>query len=175
MKLLPLLFLFLVSCHKTDYIFELVSEYDKDNAERITFCIEYYSFMYDLDSGIVARLIEQETHFNRFKISSVGARGIGQIRPEVWSHLLYRIDSGNLGRHIREKNITNTARYYHRFGYGIEMTCIILKHYLDKYKSYELALLYYHMSRNSQYFWDLRKGRRPIMSCRYISNVMTED
>jgi len=175
--IIPLLFIFL-SCtdiDKADYVYDTVKVYNIKNAERYTFCILYYSAMYHLDSAIVTRLIREETHFDHNKISPVGARGAGQVRPEIWEHLLYRIDSENLGRYIIQKKIKDTRRFYHRIGYGIELSCIVLSHYLDKYGSYEMALLNYHMSRNSKYYWDLRKGRKPIMSCKYISNIMTED
>ena len=178
MKLLPLLFLLLFSCHEyrcisdAEYVYNTVKKYNEKHSERYTFCIIYYSAKYDLDPKIVTRLIREETHFKHGKISPVGARGAGQVRPAIWSHLLYRIDCGDLGRYIIKQKIKDTKRFYHRIGYGIELSCIVLKHYLDKHGSYPLALLYYHMSRDSKSFWKYKNGERDIMKCKYIRNIM---
>lgn len=62
---------------------------------------------------LVLAVIETESHFDRFAISSVGAQGIMQIMP-FWKN--------EIGR--PEDNLIDTAT---NLRYG----CIILKHYID--------------------------------------------
>ncbi|WP_372658800.1 lytic transglycosylase domain-containing protein [Hydrogenophaga sp.] len=68
-----------------------------------------------LDTTMVMGLIQVESAFRKFAISSVGARGYMQIMP-FWSRLIGDGDAGKLF-HMQ----TNL-----RFG------CVILRHYLDR-------------------------------------------
>ncbi|MCD2513020.1 lytic transglycosylase domain-containing protein [Comamonas endophytica] len=68
-----------------------------------------------LDVSLVLGLIEVESAFRKFAISSVGARGYMQIMP-FWMRVIGDGDPGNLF-HMQ----TNL-----RFG------CVILRHYLDR-------------------------------------------
>ena len=75
----------------------------------------YESKRAGLDESLVLGLIQVESAFRKFAVSSVGARGYMQVMP-FWSRL---IGDGDVGRlfHLQ----TNL-----RFG------CVILRHYLDR-------------------------------------------
>ena len=74
----------------------------------------YESKRAGLDVALVLGLIQVESNFRKFAISSVGARGYMQVMP-FWTRLIGDGDPGNLF-HLQ----TNL-----RFG------CVILRHYLD--------------------------------------------
>ncbi len=68
-----------------------------------------------LDVSLVLALIQVESNFRKFAVSSVGARGYMQVMP-FWTRVLGDGDAGKLF-HLQ----TNL-----RFG------CVILRHYLDR-------------------------------------------
>jgi soluble lytic murein transglycosylase-like protein len=70
-----------------------------------------------LDAALVLGLVQVESNFRKFAISSVGARGYMQVMP-FWTRLLGDGDASKLF-HMQ----TNL-----RFG------CVILRHYLDREK-----------------------------------------
>ena len=74
----------------------------------------YESKRAGLDVALVLGLIQVESNFRKFAISSVGARGYMQVMP-FWTRLIGDGDAGTLF-HLQ----TNL-----RFG------CVILRHYLD--------------------------------------------
>jgi soluble lytic murein transglycosylase-like protein len=75
----------------------------------------YESRRAGLDTAMVLGLVQVESNFRKFAISSVGARGYMQIMP-FWTRVLADGDPGKLF-HMQ----TNL-----RFG------CVILRHYLDR-------------------------------------------
>jgi soluble lytic murein transglycosylase-like protein len=75
----------------------------------------YESRRAGLDTTLVLGLIQVESNFRRFAVSSVGARGYMQVMP-FWTRVLGDGDAGKLF-HMQ----TNL-----RFG------CVILRHYLDR-------------------------------------------
>ncbi len=75
----------------------------------------YESRRAGLDPGLVLGLIQVESNFRKFAVSSVGARGYMQVMP-FWARLIGDGDSSRLF-HMQ----TNL-----RFG------CVILRHYLDR-------------------------------------------
>lgn len=77
--------------------------------------IWYESRRAGLDTAMVMGLVQVESNFRKFAISSVGARGYMQIMP-FWTRVLADGDAGKLF-HMQ----TNL-----RFG------CVILRHYLDR-------------------------------------------
>lgn len=77
----------------------------------------YESRRAGLDSALVLGLIQVESNFRRFAVSSVGARGYMQVMP-FWLRLIGGGES-DAGRLFRMQ--TNL-----RFG------CVILRHYLDR-------------------------------------------
>ena len=68
-----------------------------------------------LDTAMVLGLVQVESNFRKFAISSVGARGYMQIMP-CWTRLLADGDAGKLF-HMQ----TN-----------LRCGCVILRHYLDR-------------------------------------------
>lgn len=79
--------------------------------------IWYESRRAGLDTAMVLGLVQVESNFRKFAVSSVGARGYMQIMP-FWTRVLADGDAGKLF-HMQ----TNL-----RFG------CVILRHYLDREK-----------------------------------------
>ncbi|MDB5892760.1 MAG: lytic transglycosylase, partial [Rhodoferax sp.] len=75
----------------------------------------YESKRAGLDAALVLGLIQVESNFRKFAVSSVGARGYTQVMP-FWTRVLGDGDPGKLF-HMQ----TNL-----RFG------CVILRHYLDR-------------------------------------------
>ena len=108
----------------------------------------YESRRSGLDSGLVLGLIQVESNFRKYALSSAGARGYMQVMP-FWVRLIGDGDAGKLF-HMQ----TNL-----RFG------CVILRHYIDRERGdLFLALGRYNGSRGKpQYpravlgaakFWD---------------------
>ena len=77
----------------------------------------YESRRAGLDESLVLGLIQVESAFRKFAVSSVGARGYMQVMP-FWSRLIGDGDPGTLFH--QQANL--------RFG------CVILRHYLDQEK-----------------------------------------
>ena len=77
--------------------------------------IWYESRRAGLDTAMVLGLVQVESNFRKFAVSSVGARGYMQIMP-FWTRVLADGEAGKLF-HMQ----TNL-----RFG------CVILRHYLDR-------------------------------------------
>ena len=74
----------------------------------------YESKRAGLDVALVLGLIEVESNFRKFAVSSVGARGYMQVMP-FWTRMLGDGDAGKLFN--MQTNL--------RFG------CVILRHYID--------------------------------------------
>ncbi|MGB3071624.1 MAG: lytic transglycosylase domain-containing protein [Ottowia sp.] len=89
----------------------------KDFASRIEFLqtVWYESTRAGLETSLVLGLIQVESAFRKFAVSSVGARGYMQVMP-FWTRVIGDGDPGKLF-HMQ----TNL-----RFG------CVILRHYLDR-------------------------------------------
>jgi len=89
----------------------------KDFNTRIEFLqtVWYESRRAGLETSLVLGLIQVESAFRKFAVSSVGARGYMQVMP-FWARLIGDGDAGKLF-HMQ----TNL-----RFG------CVILRHYLDQ-------------------------------------------
>jgi len=85
------------------------------NRQEFSQTVWYESKRAGLDLPLVLGLIEVESHFRKFAVSSVGARGFMQVMP-FWVRLIGDGDVSKLF-HLQ----TNL-----RFG------CVILRHYLDR-------------------------------------------
>jgi len=85
--------------------------------ERIEFLqtVWYESRRSGLDVSLVLGLIQVESNFRKFAVSSAGARGLMQVMP-FWTRVIGDGDSSQLFR--MQTNL--------RFG------CVILRHYLDR-------------------------------------------
>lgn len=88
---------------------------DFDSRREFLQTLWYESKRAGLDPSLVLGLIEVESAFRKFAISSVGARGYMQVMP-FWARL---IGDGDAARLFHAQ--TNL-----RFG------CVILRHYLDR-------------------------------------------
>lgn len=104
----------------------------------------YESKRAGLDVALVLGLIQVESNFRKFAVSSAGARGYMQIMP-FWTRVLSDGDAGQLFR--MQTNL--------RFG------CVILRHYLDREKGdLFLALGRYNGSRGKAPYPDAVFGAR---------------
>jgi len=85
--------------------------------ERLEFLqtVWYESKRSGLDVSLVLGLIQVESNFRKFAVSSAGARGLMQVMP-FWTRVIGDGDSSQLFR--MQTNL--------RFG------CVILRHYLDR-------------------------------------------
>jgi soluble lytic murein transglycosylase-like protein len=112
----------------------------------------YESKRKGLDPSLILGLIQVESGFRKYAISSAGARGYMQVMP-FWSRV---IGDGDIGRLFHMQ--TNL-----RFG------CVILRHYLDVERGDQfLALGRYNGSRGRAEYpnmvfaarqqWDIRQG-----------------
>lgn len=90
---------------------------EKDFNTRIEFLqtVWYEAHRAGLETSLVLGLIQVESAFRKFAVSSVGARGYMQVMP-FWSRVIGDGDPGKL--FFMQTNL--------RFG------CVILRHYLDR-------------------------------------------
>ena len=88
---------------------------DWDTRKEFLQTVWYEAKRAGLDVSLVLGLIQVESNFRKFAVSSVGARGYMQVMP-FWTRVLGDGDAGKLF-HLQ----TNL-----RFG------CVILRHYLDR-------------------------------------------
>lgn len=104
----------------------------------------YESKRAGLDVALVLGLIQVESNFRKFAVSSAGARGYMQIMP-FWTRVLSDGDAGKLFQ--MQTNL--------RFG------CVILRHYIDREKGdLFLALGRYNGSRGKAPYPDAVFGAR---------------
>ncbi len=117
-----------------------------DYESRVEFLetVWYESKRKGLDPTLVLALIQVESGFRKYAISSAGARGYMQVMP-FWARL---IGDGNVSRLFHMQ--TNL-----RFG------CVILRHYLDRERGDQfLALGRYNGSRGRAEYPNLVFGAR---------------
>jgi soluble lytic murein transglycosylase-like protein len=125
---------------------------DYDVRREFLEAVWYESKRKGLDPSLILGLIQVESGFRKYAISSAGARGYMQVMP-FWSRL---IGDGDIGRLFHMQ--TNL-----RFG------CVILRHYLDVERGDQfLALGRYNGSRGRAEYpnmvfgarqqWDIRQG-----------------
>jgi soluble lytic murein transglycosylase-like protein len=108
--------------------------------------IWYESRRSGLDPALVLGLVQVESNFRKFAVSSVGARGYMQVMP-FWTRVLGDGDAGKLF-HMQ----TNL-----RFG------CVIMRHYLDREKGdLFLALGRYNGSRGRAPYPDAVLGAKRL-------------
>jgi len=106
----------------------------------------YESRRAGLEPALVLGLVQVESNFRKFAVSSVGARGYMQVMP-FWTRLLGDGDAGKLF-HMQ----TNL-----RFG------CVILRHYLDREQGdLFLALGRYNGSRGKAPYPDAVLGAKKL-------------
>jgi soluble lytic murein transglycosylase-like protein len=106
----------------------------------------YESRRAGLDPALVLGLVQVESNFRKFAVSSVGARGYMQVMP-FWTRVLGDGDAGKLF-HMQ----TNL-----RFG------CVILRHYLDRENgNLFLALGRYNGSRGKAPYPDAVLGAKRL-------------
>jgi len=107
----------------------------------------YESRRAGLDPALVLGLVQVESNFRKFAVSSVGARGYMQVMP-FWTRVLGDGDAGKLF-HMQ----TNL-----RFG------CVILRHYLDRENgNLFLALGRYNGSRGKAPYPDAVLGAKTVV------------
>jgi len=119
---------------------------DFESRKEFLQSVWYESKRAGLDVALVLGLIQVESNFRKFAVSSAGARGYMQVMP-FWTRLLGDGDAGKLF-HMQ----TNL-----RFG------CVILRHYLDRENgNLFLALGRYNGSRGQAPYPDAVLGARRL-------------
>jgi soluble lytic murein transglycosylase-like protein len=119
---------------------------DFESRKEFLQSVWYESRRAGLDVALVLGLIQVESNFRKFAVSSAGARGYMQVMP-FWTRLLGDGDAGKLF-HMQ----TNL-----RFG------CVILRHYLDRENgNLFLALGRYNGSRGQAPYPDAVLGARRL-------------
>jgi hypothetical protein len=133
--------------------------------DRKLVCVYQYSDKYDIPPVILHNLIMAESSYRHWvKNRYTGALGLGQILPKWWTHILYHIDDGELGNHIKNKNIKHTDRYFLRIGYNIEASALILRHFRDTQGDFSNALRVYGGFRS--------KGASEAKYGRYVRSIL---
>jgi len=99
----------------------------------------------DLNPYFMLNIGYAESRYCNWAISSAGARGTWQIKPDMWDFLLWYIDSGKLeGRHnLNVLTFEQRSKLFNVVYYNFEMACSIIHLMKKKWGSYELALLAY--------------------------------
>jgi soluble lytic murein transglycosylase-like protein len=87
---------------------------DEQSAERFLALVHYEATRAGLDPHLVLAVIDVESHFRKYAVSSAGARGLMQVMP-FWVR-----EIGEPGHNLFHER-TNL-----RYG------CVILRHYLDR-------------------------------------------
>ena len=119
---------------------------DFESRKEFLQTVWYESKRAGLDVALVLGLIQVESNFRKFAVSSAGARGYMQVMP-FWTRLLADGDAGKLF-HMQ----TNL-----RFG------CVILRHYLDRENgNLFMALGRYNGSRGKSPYPDAVLGARRL-------------
>ena len=125
---------------------ERLKKNKSDGHERIEFLqtVWYESHRAGLEPALVLGLIQAESGFRKYAISSVGARGYTQVMP-FWTRQIGDGDAARL--FVMQVNL--------RFG------CVILRHYLDVEKGdLFMALGRYNGSRGQAAYPDMVLGAR---------------
>ncbi len=95
---------------------------DTDEAKTIARWVYVYSKKQKLSPELILGVIAVESQFDHFAVSNVGAVGLMQVMP-FWKKELGKPDDNLL-------SIETNVRY----------GCAIIRHYLDRYKTYDRAL-----------------------------------
>lgn len=115
---------------------------DRQEREEFLQTVWYESRRAGLDESLVLGLIQVESNFRKYAVSSVGARGYMQVMP-FWTRVIGDGDASKLFR--MQTNL--------RFG------CVILRHYLDRERgNLFLALGRYNGSRGQAPYPDAVLG-----------------
>lgn len=119
---------------------------DWDTRQEFLQTVWYESKRAGLDVALVLGLIQVESNFRKFAVSSAGARGYMQVMP-FWTRVLGDGDAGKLFH--MQSNL--------RFG------CVILRHYLERERDdLFLALGRYNGSRGRAPYPDAVLGARRL-------------
>jgi soluble lytic murein transglycosylase-like protein len=144
-----------------------------------------FSKKYDLPPERVAMQIDGESRFNYRakgdKYDGVyNSFGCAQIMLKYHVGKMYKLDNGNLGKHFKRlesqgKKI-DYRKYLFRIVYNIELQCMLMREFLDRYGDYELALLAYGTGPNSKSFKKFKNyKRKPLKYIRYIMDGVPAD
>jgi len=95
---------------------------DANEAKTIAHWVYVYSKRQKLSPELILGVIAVESQFDHFAVSNVGAVGLMQVMP-FWKKELGKTDDNLL-------SIETNVRY----------GCAIIRHYLDRYKTYDRAL-----------------------------------
>ena len=158
------------------YIYKKAITYPYINqklASRYAYVIMRHSEKYNLDPKMIARQIEQETHFRYWRISNKQAYGAMQVTPYFYEYLIWHIpvDRGRLAKHIDKKKIKNFRKYFLRIDYNIEMGCYVMRGHINKYTNISLALVAYNHGEGTDYFENCLSNGVPKNN-KYVNKII---
>jgi soluble lytic murein transglycosylase-like protein len=128
----------------TDYVIKACtkSRIEGKFIARYIEVIYHRARQYGLDPLLIAKQINVESHFCWWRFTAV-AYGPMMVSPRYWSHVLYLVDSGKLGKHLLKQDKPDYRKYLKRIDYNIEAGCYIMSNLYAKYGNYKIALLRY--------------------------------
>ena len=138
-----------------------------------------FSDKYNLPPVKIAKQIRGESHFNFLaKGDNYGgvyhSFGCAQIMMKYHTGKMYYLDDGNLGKHFkkleREGKPIDYRKYLFRIVYNVELQCMLMREFLNRFGDYETALLSYGCGSNSKSFKKYRSYKKKPL--KYIRNIM---
>lgn len=134
--------------------------------------------IYQLDLKIFIKHMERESRFRYWAVSHRGAIGLMQVQPYWHSGKLYKIENGDLGRHLlkrkREGKLICHERYFKRIGYNLRVAGYLYRMWLDKYEQkYSFMLASYFNGHNNS--WSRKLRAKPELlynvECRLFRDI----
>jgi len=108
----------------------------KDTAIMYADAVGRYCKKYGLRSDLIARQIFRESFYSFRLISRKGARGPCQITPFPEHDKLFR-------KAEKYNDTVPVLEQYHWIYPSVEVMCMIMRGLVDKYRSYDMALIGY--------------------------------
>jgi len=135
---------------KSDYVIfadYVITQCEKSRIEgkyitRYIETIYHRARQYGLSPLLIAKQINTESHFRWWEETHCSS-GPAMISPRDWSHVLYLVDNGKLGKYLLTKKTPDYRKYFKRIDYGVESCCYIMASLYKKYGNYKIALLRY--------------------------------
>lgn len=147
-----------------EYIQELIRPFKVKHKGKIVESILYYSYKYNIEPKMFARLVKTESGFDRMAKSSKGAIGLTQVIPEYWEQEIFYCVERQVGKRLFLRTKVDYTKYLYIVDISIEVGVRILRKHLNTYGDLEIALCAYNLGRNHTYFkklcLDPKKRRR---------------
>ena len=156
--------------NKLDMLYGYIDNFVENKYIKLLYLhnINKYSLKYNLDHMVIAKQIKAESYFVWWRVSKVNAIGCMQVRTKFWAHLLYK--HKELSYAI--KNSDDYKKYLMRIGYNISCGTFILRHYLNRFGSYPLALVAYCYGPGSDEFKTCKTNYKYLLNNKYVKKIL---